>query len=74
MSAEFRQRSQQPPAIPRSLHRRRSASTAPAPQAGVTTGSARLSGRGTDQTHGDAVIEEEYRTIDRKVNSICRGR
>jgi hypothetical protein len=33
--------------------------------------------RGTDvtgpQTHGDAAIEEENRTIDRKVNSICRG-
>jgi hypothetical protein len=26
------------------------------------------------QTHGDAAIEEENRTIDRKVNSICRGR
>jgi len=73
----FRQRSQRPPAFLRSLHRRRPAPTAPAPQAGVTTGSARLSARGTDvtgpQTHGDAAIEEENRTIDRKVNSICRG-
>jgi len=46
-------------------------------QGGVTTGSARSSARGTDvtgpQTHGDAAIEEENRTIDRKVNSICRG-
>jgi len=25
------------------------------------------------KTHGDAAIEEENRTIDRKVNSICRG-
>jgi hypothetical protein len=25
------------------------------------------------QTHGEAAIEEENRTIDRKVNSTCRG-
>ena len=26
------------------------------------------------KTHRDAAIEQENRTIDRKINSICRGR
>jgi hypothetical protein len=66
-----------PPAIPRSLHRRRPAPTC-----------AGIAGRRHDRfralvceaqmspvrkTHRDAAIEEENRTIDRKANSICRG-
>jgi hypothetical protein len=42
----------------------------------VTTGSARSSARHRHRplakAHRDAAIEEENRTIDRKVNSICR--
>jgi hypothetical protein len=46
-------------------------------QPGVTTGSAGRAAPGTDvtgpQKNGDAAIEEENKTIDRKVKSICRG-
>jgi hypothetical protein len=48
------------------------ANTAP----GVTTGSARSLGTGTaatPQTSTDAAINAENKTIDRKLNSICRG-
>ena len=39
---------------------------------GVTTGLARSNRAGTSTDH-DAVINEENKTIDRKVKSICRG-
>src|SRR5260221_2338985 len=48
------------------------ANTAP----GVTTGSSRSLGTGTaavPQTSTDAAIDAENKTIDRKLNSICRG-
>jgi hypothetical protein len=48
------------------------ANTAP----GVTTCSAGSLGTGTaatPQTNTDAAINEENKTIDRKLNSICRG-
>ena len=44
--------------------------------AGVTTGSAGSLGTGTaatPNTSSDAAINEENKTIDRKVKSICRG-
>jgi hypothetical protein len=43
---------------------------------GVTTGSSGRLGTGTASTpqlNGDAAINEENKTIDRKLNSICRG-
>jgi len=48
-----------------------------ASQAGVTTGSALVCEAQMSpvrKTHRDAAIEEENRTIDRKVNSTCCGR